>query len=77
MARLMTRTALLYRRERVRKMKVRALRTDSWMGIKQGEIYNTKVVNGKIIVETNGYIVLFSEKDFALENGGSIGTVFV
>lgn len=46
-------------------LKVKAKRNDSWMGIKRGKIYNAELhASGKIIVHTDGYIVIFSEKDF-------------
>lgn len=62
-------------------MKVKAIRTDSWLGIKEGEIYKTKVYKGdfgeRIWVMTDGFEVPFKKDDFVIENGGSTGTVFV
>lgn len=47
---------------------VRAIRTDSWLGIKVGEEYSASILRTasgeKIMVNTDGYHVLFNEKDF-------------
>jgi hypothetical protein len=49
-------------------MKVKAKRNDSFLGIVAGETYNAEIVNGgisgRIRVYTNGYVVMFNEKDF-------------
>lgn len=53
-------------------MLVRAIRSDSWLGIKYGEIYKAKVYKGsygeRIMVNTDGYHVLFNEDDFVVVN---------
>ncbi|QVY60949.1 hypothetical protein [Cytobacillus gottheilii] len=47
---------------------VKAIKTDSWLGIVQGETYTAKVFKGsygeKTMVYTNGYCVAFHDKDF-------------
>jgi hypothetical protein len=48
---------------------VKAIRTDSWLGIEKGEFYSALKVEGgkgKIRVSTNGYYVIFNEKDFVI-----------
>jgi len=41
-----------------------AKRTDSWLGIELGKVYDIEVINNKMFVRTNGYTVPFNEKDF-------------
>ena len=49
-------------------MKVKAIKSDSWQGIKSGDVYETKtyVVRRKevTLVQTNGYLVKFDRKYF-------------
>jgi hypothetical protein len=51
-------------------LRVKARRTDSWLGIKSGEVYPAtifKTVNGeKIFVDTDGYKVLYNDQDFTI-----------
>ena len=51
-------------------MKVKAIRTDSWLGITTGDIYDAKVVKAMygdvIMVYTDGYQIFFNENDFEI-----------
>lgn len=51
-------------------MKVRAIRSDSWLGITTGEIYEAKVEKAMygevIVVYTEGYQVFYNANDFEI-----------
>jgi hypothetical protein len=53
-------------------VKVKAIRTDSWLGIELGKIYYAETINGgisgRLKVHTDGYTVIFNEDDFELVN---------
>jgi hypothetical protein len=53
-----------------------AKRTDRWLGIKAGKVYNVELIKDHLFVHTDGYTVLFDEKDFEFMNPGETeGTV--